>query len=284
MQRNQTRPAVWKFLLAGAAATLLLGGACYAQQGAVDAQAIVRRASQNELRSSNGNHPYRFRLHKVDDGKSSTKEIVETKDGDIARLIEKDGKPLDADANQDELDRLNNLLEHPEVQQRRHKKEQEDSGREDEMVRLLPDAFLYQFVGMVEGPNGPCYRLAFKPNPNFNPPDRQAEVYHGMAGEFWVDKQQERMVKLDAHLIADVNFGWGILGKLYKGGSILVEQADVGDHHWETTHMKLNLQGKALMLKSLNFQTVEDGSDYRPVPPQWGYKDAIKLLEGSGKG
>jgi hypothetical protein len=105
-----------------------------------------------------------------------------------------------------------------------------------------------------------------------------------MAGEFWVDKAQERMVKLDAHLIADVNFGWGILGRLYKGGSILVEQADVGDHHWETVHMKLNLQGKALMLKSLNFQTVEDGSDYKPVPAQLTYKDAIKMLESSGKG
>jgi hypothetical protein len=35
---------------------------------------------------------------------------------------------------------------------------------------------------------------------------------------------QERIVKLDAHLIDDVNFGWGILGKLYKGGSLTIEQ------------------------------------------------------------
>ena len=266
---------------------LLMSGSVPAQTTPapnIDAQAIVRRASQNELRTTNGGHPFRFKLHKIDDGKVTTKEIVETKDGDIARLIERDGKPLDADANQEELDRLNNLLDHPEIQEHRHKKEQEDSSREDEMVRLLPDAFVYQYIGMVDGPNGPCYRLAFKPNPNFNPPDRQAEVYHGMAGEFWVDKAQERMVKLDAHLIADVNFGWGILGRLYKGGSILVEQADVGDHHWETVHMKLNLQGKALMLKSLNFQTVEDGTEYKPVPAQLTYKDAIKMLESSGKG
>jgi hypothetical protein len=99
-----------------------------------------------------------------------------------------------------------------------------------------------------------------------------------MAGELWIDREQERMVKLDAHLIADVDFGWGILGRLYKGGSILVEQADVGEHHWETTRMKLSLTGKALMIKPLSFQTTEDASHFEPVPPETGYQNAIKML------
>jgi hypothetical protein len=244
----------------------------------IDPVAIVRRASQNELHSSNGNHPYRYKLHKIDDAKITTKEIIETKDGDVARLIAIDDKPLDTDARQAELDRLNNLAAHPELQEHRHKKEQEDSDRANKMIRLLPDAFVYKYEGMVDGPNGACYRLNFQPNPNFEPPDREAQVYHGMAGELWIDKAQERMVKLDAHLIADVDFGWGILGRLYKGGSILVEQADVGEHHWETTHMKLSLTGKALLIKSLSFQTTEDASDFQPVPPETGYQNAIKML------
>jgi hypothetical protein len=244
----------------------------------IDPVAIVRRASQNELHSSNGNHPYRYKLHKIDDAKITTKEIIETKDGDVARLIAIDDKPLDTDARQAELDRLNNLAAHPELQEHRHKKEQEDSDRANKMIRLLPDAFVYKYEGMVDGPNGACYRLSFQPNPNFEPPDREAQVYHGMAGELWIDKAQERMVKLDAHLIADVDFGWGILGRLYKGGSILVEQADVGEHHWETTHMKLSLTGKALLIKSLSFQTTEDASDFQPVPPETGYQNAIKML------
>lgn len=240
--------------------------------------ALVRRASQNELKSSNGNHPYRYLLHKIDDSKITTKEIVETKDGDVARLIAVNDKPLDSDAQQTEINRLNNLAAHPELQAHRHKREQEDSNRANEMVRLLPDAFLYKYEGMADGPNGPCYRLSFRPNPNFYPPDREAQVYAGMAGELWIDKAQERMVRLDAHLIADVEFGWGILGRLYKGGSILVEQADVGDRHWETTHMKLSLTGKALLIKSISFQTTEDASHFEPVPPEMGYQNAIKML------
>jgi len=260
---------------------LILSGIAQAQATqesvAADPTALVRRASKNELAPGNG-HPYRYTLHKIDDGKITTKEIVETKDGDVARLIATGDKPLSGDAEQAEIARLNNLMAHPEIQAHRHQKEQEDSDRANEMIRLLPDAFLYHFEGMVEGPNGPCFRLSFKPNPNFEPPDREAEVYHGMAGELWIDQKEERMVKLDAHLIADVNFGWGILGKLFKGGTIVVEQKDVGTGHWETTHMALHLQGKILMIKSLDIQTIEDASNFEPVRPQMGYQDAVRML------
>jgi hypothetical protein len=260
---------------------LCLGAAAIAQttpqEVSADPIALVSRAAQNELQPGN-HHPYRYKLHKVDDGKITTKEIVETKDGDVARLVSTGDKPLSGDAEQAEIERLNTLLTHPEIQEHRRKKEQEDDARANELIRLLPDAFLYQYEGMVDGPNGPCYRLSFKPNPSFQPPDREAEVYHGMVGELWVDQRQERMVKLDAHLIADVNFGWGILGRLYKGGTIVVEQKDVGSGHWETTHMALHLQGKILMFKSLDIQTTEDTSDFEPVRPEMGYQDAVRML------
>ncbi len=242
-------------------------------------EALVRRAAQNELGINRApGQPFRYKLHKIDDGKINTKMIVETRDGDVARLISLNDKPLTPEEQSDELARLNNLMAHPELQEHRRKREKEDSDRANEMIRLLPDAFVYRQEGTVQGPSGICIRLSFRPNPSFEPPDREAEVYHGMAGELWIDKAQERMVKLDAHLIADVDFGWGILGKLYKGGSILVEQSDVGQHHWETTHMKLNLHGKALLFKSLSFETIEDASDFQPVPKQMSYQDAIRML------
>jgi hypothetical protein len=246
---------------------------------ALDPQKIVRDASWNELHATSPGHSFRFRQHKLDPKGSTVKEIFETKDGDVARLIEKDGKPLPPDEEQAEMERLNNLLAHPELQEHRHKKEQEDGARGDEMVRMLPDAFLFTADGTVDGPNGPCYRLKFRPDPAFAPPDREGQVYHGMVGELWVDKAQMRLVKIDAHLISDVNFGWGVLGRLYKGGSILVENADVGLHHWETTHMKLQLQGKIMMMKSVDFSTTEDYSNFQMMPQELTYQEAIRLLQ-----
>ena len=251
-----------------------------AQEPPEDPVALVRAASWNELHASNNTHPFRFRLRKQNENGSTTKEIVETKDGDIARLIAVNDQPLTPERAQAERTRLDNLLAQPELQVHRHKKQQEDSNRSNEMVRLLPDAFLYTYRGIVNTPNGPAWRLTFEPNEKFIPPDRQAEVYHGMAGELWLDCAQKRMVRLDAHLIADVNFGWGMIGRLYKGGTILVIQKDVGDNHWEATHLKLNLTGKILMIKNLVIQSTEDASDYKPVSTTLTYKDAVHLLEG----
>jgi hypothetical protein len=250
-----------------------------AQMSPTEAQDLVRKASQNETAKVLNGQPFRFLLRKIDEKGDITKEIVQTKEGDIARLVLYNNQPLTDERKEQERARLDHLMAHPEEQQRRHRREQEDSARADKLVTLLPDAFIYEYIGTVPGASGPVIKLHFKPNPQFSPPDREAEVYHGMAGELWIDEAQVRMVRLDAHLIADVNFGWGFLGRLYKGGSIVVEQADVGYHHWETTHMKLSLTGRALMVKSLNIHTQEDESDFHPVPKDIGYQDAIRMLE-----
>jgi hypothetical protein len=266
-------------LVLSALLVVLFSAKLGAQEPPEDPVALVRAASWNELHSSNSGHPFRFRIRKQDENGSTTKDIIETKDGDIARLIAVNDKPLTPDRAQAERARLDNLLAHPELQARRHRKEQDDSNRSNEMVRLLPDAFIYTYRGIVNTPNGPGWRLSFVPNEKFIPPDREAQVYHGMAGELWIDCAQKRMARLDARLITDVNFGWGVIGRLYKGGTILVIQKDVAENHWENIQLKLNLTGKILMVHSVTFQTTEDSSDFRPVNNTLTYKDAIHILE-----
>jgi hypothetical protein len=250
---------------------------------APDPVALVRAASWNELHSPGRNHPVRFRLRKqVEDGSSTTKEIVQTRDGDVARLVAINDQPLPPRRSAEERQRLQMLLEHPELQQRRHRQEQADSGRSDKMIRLLPDAFLYDYRGMIATADGPAWRLTFEPNSRFIPPDREAEVYHGMAGELWINARDTRIAEMDAHLVSDVDFGWGVIGRLFRGGTIQVIQRNVGteeEAHWESTHLALHLTGKVLMLHTITFKTTEDSTDFRPVPPGMSYQDAIHLLE-----
>lgn len=270
MNLQSRRPAIAAFLL-----FFVLPVLTRAEN--VTPQEAVARASHNEL-TARDQHPFRYTLRKVDNGRITTKEIIETKDGDVARLIAIGDKPLPPDIDAREIQRLETLLANPAIQEHRRKREQADANRANEMIRLLPTAFVYQFEGIVDSPSGPCYRLSMKPNPNFNPPDRQAEVLHGMAGELWIDQKQERMVRLNVHLIADVEFGWGIFGKLFKGGTIYVEQQDVGMDHWEQNLMRLGLRGTILMFHSLTIDTTETESDFEPVPADWTYKEAVKAL------
>ena len=253
-----------------------------AQQSMTPAEAhdLVARTVKNELGGTAGLE-FRFTLRKTDEKGETTKYLIETKDGDVARLVELNNAPLTPEREKQEQERLDNLLAHPEEQAHRHQKELEDSKRGDKMVRVLPDAFVYKFLGMGEQAGNPCYRLGFVPNPNFVPPDRESQVYHGMQGELWIDQKYERLVRMDAHLISDVNFGWGILGKLNQGGSILVEQEDVGSNHWEQNLLKLNLTGTILLIKPLVIKTTEIESDFQQVPKSWTYQDAIRALKAT---
>lgn len=245
----------------------------------VDPTALVRRAVQHRLDAAKSHHPLQYLLRRTDERRDTTKAIVETADGDVARLVAANGKPLSPDADKAELQRLDDLAEHPELQERRRKNEQKDADRVNHLLGLLPDAFLYRFEGMVPCVSGQCYRLSFTPNPRFSPPDLEANIFRGIAGEVWVDPVQERLLRLDARFVADVDFGFGILGRLNKGGTVLLEQSNVGDNDWELTGLKIHVTGKALIVKSLSFQITERASHFSPVAPGLHYRDAINLLK-----
>jgi hypothetical protein len=249
----------------------------------LDANALVRRAIQNRLAPSKRHQPMRYTLHVHDERHDTTKEIVETKDGDVARLVAVNGKPLSADAEQAELARLDNLAAHPELQEHRKRSEQKDAARVDRLMAMLPDALVYRLEGTVAcgaAPAAPaqCYRLSFAPNSQWSPPDLEADLLRGVAGEVWIDQAQERLTRLDAHFIKDVDFGFGLVGKLYKGGTVLLEQTDVGGGEWELTGITVHVSGKAFLVKGLSEQIKEEATGFSPV---WvmGYLEAITLLK-----
>ena len=278
------RGFVWLGALLLASSPALPAPALLAQTPASspDAVALVRRAVQHRADAEAHHAPLRYLLRKVEerrDGRrDTTKEIIETRDGDVARLVAIDGKPLSPEAARAELDRLDTLAHHPELQEHRHRSEQKDAERIDHLLSLLPEAFLYQTEGVVPCGAAQCYRLRVSPNPRFHSPDLESTVLRRIAGEVWIDQNQERLVRLDAHFIGDVDFGFGVLGRLNQGGSVVLEQSDIGDHDWELTGLHLNLTGKALMVKPVEMHVTETASHFSRVPANLGYRDAIELL------
>jgi hypothetical protein len=121
--------------------------------------------------------------------------------------------------------------------------------------------------------------MSFTPNPNFNPPDTESELLRGAAGEVWIDQQQERLTRLDAHFTSDVEFGFGILARLNRGSTVSLEQSDIGGHDWELTGLQLHVSGKILLFKQYSSQLHETMSHFSPVTPGIGYRDAIQLLK-----
>lgn len=248
------------------------------------AQALVDRALGNELKAAEDtSHRMRYELRKTTPRLTTTKEIVETGDGEVARLIALDDQALSAADEQKEEARLSALASDPGRQRHRKQSEDADAARALKVLRALPRAFLYQYAGPVDSPAGTLQRFTFKPNPAFTPPDLETEVLTAMSGEIRIDPASERVTHLEGHLDDDVDFGWGILGRLNKGGWIAIDQADVGGGEWRMVRFQMQMSGR-VVFKSRVFDTTEEESHYAPVPAGLRYAQAIAMLRGSDAG
>jgi hypothetical protein len=248
-----------------------------------ETQALVQATLKTEINAAQDpTHPMQYRLHKVSPRLATTKQIIETKDGDVARLLAINDGPLSPQDEQNEETRLQSLLNDPTLQRHRQQREQGDTERARKVIRALPDAFRYIYAGIGDTPQGPSYRLSFQPNPSFDPQDLEAQVLKGMAGEMWIDVAQHRVTRLEGRRIRDVDYGWGILGKLDRGGTLLLDQADVGNHQWRTTHMVLVMNARFL-IKTVKLDTTLDLSQFEPVAAGMSYQKAIQMLEPHDK-
>jgi hypothetical protein len=248
------------------------------------AQALVERALATESHAAKDfqtNHPMRYRLRKSSPRLTTTKEIAETKDGAVARLIAINDQPLNAEDEQKEQARLDALLSDPRLQEHRKQNEENDTERALKVLRVLPTAFLYQFAGTVQAPTGTVEKFTFKPNPNFSPPDLETGVLTAMAGEIWVDPVEERVVRLAGSLQQDKELALGLVA-LDKGGWVEIEQADVGGHQWRIVRLKLKMNTRVLF-KTKNSDSDQVYSQFEPLPANLSYRDAIKLLRGNNK-
>ena len=249
---------------------------------ALTGQALVERALANELNAAqDASHPMRYQLRKTSPRLTTTKAILETRDGEVARLIAINDKPLNTIDEASEEARLHALLGDPAKQRRRKQAEDDDTGRVLKVLRALPSAFLYQDAGPGQGPTRKVEKFTFRPNPGFTSMDLETEVLPAMTGEIWIDPVRLRVARLEGHLQKDVDFGWGILGRLNKGGWIVIEQADVGPDmgidQWRTVRFQMQMSGR-VVIKNRVFDTTEEQNNYAPLPLGMSYQKAIETL------
>jgi|ERR1039458_4342462 hypothetical protein len=248
------------------------------QSSGTPSAALVQRALAAELKATQDTgHPMRYRLRKSSIRLTSTKEIVETKDGNVAILLSVDDKPLTPDDAQKDQNRLDALMADPERQRHRKQNEDDDTGRALKVLRALPKAFIYEYAGPGMAGSEPVEKFTFTPNTRFDPPDLETEVLTSLTGEIWIDAARERVVRLEGHLQQDVNFGWGILGRLNKGGWIVIEQGEVGGGLWRVQRFRMEMSGRVLF-KTRKFDTSEEETDFAPVPAGLTYQQAIQML------
>jgi hypothetical protein len=246
---------------------------------------LVRRTVNNEIKATNGTANYMFKDFKQTPSGSQTKLLVETREATAGLVIAINGKPLSPQQRQDEIARVERFVKSPEELRKKQRQEKEDAEHVTRIMKALPDAFLYEPDGTEPGkeglgrPGDDLVRLKFRPNPDYEPPSHTEQVLTGMSGYLLIDANHYRIAKIDGTLMKEVGFGWGILGHLDQGGRFVVQQADVGDDHWEISRMDLAFTGKILFFKNLNIKSTEIYSDFRAAPSNLTFAQGVELLK-----
>ena len=236
----------------------------------------------NELVALHHKNSYiRYRMHVVDGKGDQVRDVIESKDGTVARLILRNGKPLTDEQDKAERQRLNDMLGSPDAYAKHVKSDSSERKLADSLMRLMPDAMINTYVpGQPQtGKNKDALEIVldYKPNPQFHPPTTTAEALTGLKGRAWIDAKTRQLVRMEGTVFQPINLGWGMLAHIYPGGTLTFEQTDAGNGRQTFTHFTEHLTVRALMVKTFNVNVDVDASDFQTVSPM-SYQDAIHVL------
>ena len=236
---------------------------------------LVRATIANELRTQPASESrWMYRVERKEPGKTTEREVIESDHGSIERLVSVDGHPLSANQELEETTRIQSLIKNVSEQRRVEQTRKKEAQQCEELFKLIPEAFIFTYAGAERN----LVKLNYQPNPGFQPPTREARVFHELTGEMWIDATQRRLVRLRGQLRADVKFAGGLLGYLQKGGHFDVEQQELSSGRWELTSLDVDMQGKALLFKTIAIQQKERRTNFRTVPASLSLADAAEML------
>jgi hypothetical protein len=241
-----------------------------------DANQFVRDAIKHQMEADAADHTHwRYHIHKEDDKGSQDRDVIDTKDGQLARTLLINGQPLTAAQRAADELRMKKLVDDPSERAKRDKRAKDDEEKGMQMFKAIPEAFIFKYQGSENGQ----VRLSFFPNPHYDAPTRELQVFRSLSGTMWIDRAALHMSQLDGSLFEDVTFGWGLLGRLNKGGTFFVTQSRVADDHWEIVALDVKMSGHAVIFKTINVRQLQRMTEFHRVSDNMTISEAYQLLE-----
>ncbi len=269
-------------------ALLCLFAACacaHAQQLAgFPAKQIAADAVANEVKLIEYGASYlRYQVHTQDAKGDQVREVIESKDGTVARVFKRGDRPLTAEEDAEEQARLKEMLDSPDAFRKHVQKDQSGKKLAVDLIKLLPQAMIFTYTpGQPQRGDKPAgepdeFVIDFKPDPKWNPPTMISQALTGLEGRCWIDARTHHLTRLEADLFQGVNFGFGIFAHLYPGGRFVLEQEPVGDGRWIVDRFTEHVTIRAMMVKTIRENTELVATEFAAVPPM-GYQEAIRQL------
>src|ERR1700680_1974586 len=211
--------------------------------------------------------------HKLD-GRGQTKstetksyEIMELYGEPLARLIEKDDKPLDGKDAAKEEERIQKLADkrknESEEEQRKRQAEKEKARQKGRgFVSEVADAYNFRLVGSEVLNGRDTWVIDGEPRPDFHARLKEAQMLSKFHGRLWIDKSEMQLAKMEVEAIDTVAFGW-VLARIHKGTRFAYEQTRVNDEVWLPQHYEAKVDVRLALFKSENEEDAGTFRDYK---------------------
>ena len=242
-------------------------------------------ASLNELKALDYGHSYlRYRIHSRDAKGDQVRDVIQSKDGAVARLIMKEGRALTPEEDTAEHERLQAMLDSPAAFAKHVKGDATGKRMGSDLIKLMPDAMIFTYTpGQPQrasrtphADDAPEIVLDFKPNPDWTAPNMTADALTGLEGRAWIDPRTHYLTRMEVKVFRGVNFGFGVFAHIYPGGHLTFEQTRVNDQRWMFTRFTEHVNLRVLV-KTLKEDSDIEGSLFAPVP-EMSYQQAVHLL------
>jgi hypothetical protein len=201
---------------------------------------------------------------------STKREVWETLmlDGQpYRRTVERDGKPLSADEQrkeQEKLDKETRKLssESDAEKQRRMQDAEKRRRREFAFLSEIPDVFDLKFEGESTIDGRPVWIVSGSPRPGAKAKSSDAKMLLKVRGRMWIDKATYQWARVEAETTDTIS--WGLfLARLSPGAKMVFEQAEVNSEAWFPKRLTMSGSGRIGLVKRLAQDTVIEWSNYR---------------------
>ena len=255
----------------------LLAGAVQAQSSDA-ARRIVETMLQHEGDPAEHRLKYMYLSEERSDrtgGHLWRERVVETEMGKVRLLLAEDGKPLSPGRVAAEKAKLADIASHPHAFQRREQATKNDEEHAEQMLALLHKAFLFDDPRA----DGSDVRIAYRPDPAYQPRTIEERVLHAMSGAVLVDEKTMQLHRIEGKIPEDVGLGYGILGTVHAGSSFSTEHEMEPGGDWKDALVNTAIEGKALLFKEIGRNEHVVHSEFRRLPDGISLAEAVALLE-----
>ncbi|MGH9711959.1 MAG: hypothetical protein ACRD5M_01505 [Candidatus Acidiferrales bacterium] len=209
-----------------------------------------------------------------------TYRVVPTGPGTMKILLKENDKPTDPAEIRKQLKTWRDLLElalNPNDSRIKAAYAKAEKKKRDraELVNAARDAYTIKWLGRENLGGRDCDVIQLDPNPSFHPHSTFQEALTHAKAKIWVDHNAIQIVRAEAHIIRDLSFGGGILGKLYHGGVFFFEQTEVAPGVWFPSRYQYDYTARKFLFTFEEHQFIE-ASHYRRLGPP---KEALAIAQ-----